>query len=156
MNLFHRFAVYPGLGLGHSLEDGQAGRLDRIIQGAGLDKIPDIGKISMKAMHMGMSGVFVVLVLMLLKHMGVPIAMGVIMRVLMGVPLALKADINARTMDTIAGLPGNLQCKLIVNAEFGEFAAQILRINSKIDHGGQVHVAADPGKTVIVEDIHEH
>ena len=141
VDLIDRFTVHPGLGLGNPPEDTQAGFLDFFGQGTGLNDVSNFGKIAMKAMRVCIGSSHGVMVMGPLMRMRLPMIMSeaMIMMVVMGMLLRVETDINTRTVDAVAVTPGNLQCKLIVNAEFGQLAAQILRFNTKINQGGQVH-----------------
>ena len=45
----------------------------------------------------------------------------------------------------------------LVGADFDlpQFFSENLRIDTEIDHGAEIHIAADAGKTIVVQDFHD-
>ena len=68
---------------------------------------------------------------------------------------SILTDMHLRALDAAAGACGNLQLKFRTQAKFVQLGLQVARVDSQINHGRHVHVAADAGKAVIIEYVHD-
>jgi hypothetical protein len=151
MDFVDSLPVDAGFGFSHFAKDAQTRCLDRIIQGAPLDKGLDIGEIPVRAMFVPVSVrmrmVPMVVVMGMIAHGG-----GV--SVVMARRPMLEHNVHPDAENPVAGIDGDVQLECMVQSEFGELDPQMLGINAEADHGGQIHVAADSGKTVVKEYFH--
>jgi hypothetical protein len=65
-----------------------------------------------------------------------------------------QAHVDARSVDAVAGFPGHNQLELVPKAELVQLAPEIVGVHAEIDHGREVHVAAESGETVIIQYFH--
>ena len=65
------------------------------------------------------------------------------------------ADMHLSALDAAAGAGGDLQLKFRTQVKFVQLGLQVVRVDSQINHGRHVHVAADAGKAVIIEYVHD-
>ena len=111
----------------------------------------------------------IVLAAVFVALMIVVVVMPVVMIVVVLVPMAMtalglgrfvlilpagKPHMHLHTLNTAAFLGLTFQTKFVLKPKPGELGLQIIRADAKINHGGKVHVAADSGKTVVVENLH--
>jgi hypothetical protein len=88
--------------------------------------------------------------------------MPVLMLVLMGMPVAmvmlrfpvLERHVHPDAAYAVAGIGGDGQLEFMVQAELSQLGPQVSGIDPQADHGGQIHVAAYAGETVVEEYFH--
>ena len=68
--------------------------------------------------------------------------------------LILEHHVYPGAADATAGTGIDVQLELMVKPELPQLGPQKFGRNTQVDHGGQVHVAADPGKTVVIKYVH--
>ena len=98
-------------------------------------------------------------------HMGrrISVRMPVLMPVFMTVPvsmfmpvlLAVQVHMNLHPLNAVALFWLALERKFVTNGEFCQFGPQVVGANPKINQGGQIHVAADSGKTIVIQYLHK-
>ncbi len=122
------------LGLGHEAEDGEARVLDRAGQPAALDDGADVREVAVPVVM----GVVVM-----------PVAVAVVVMM-----VVVQAHVHPRAVDAAAGVAGDFQLEFAVDAELGQFGAHMPGVRAQVDHGRQVHDAADAGEGVVEENFH--
>lgn len=73
----------------------------------------------------------------------------------MPVLLAVQVHMNLHPLDAIAFFWLALERKFVTNGEFCQFGPQVVGADPKINQGGQIHVAADSGKTIVIQYLHK-
>lgn len=61
---------------------------------------------------------------------------------------------HAETVHAALGRLAQLQREFAVQPQAGQAVRKILRLHAQMEQGRQIHVAADAGKAVIVENAH--
>lgn len=67
---------------------------------------------------------------------------------------AAKPHMHLHALNAVSLLGLALQTKFVLQPQLGKLCLQVVCADPKINHGGKVHVAADSGKTVVVENFH--
>ena len=101
--------------------------------------------------------VMVMAVLMIMVMMVIVAVMVVIfmLTVLTALILAAaKPHMHLHALNAVSLLGLALQTKFVFQPKLGKLCLQVVCADLKINHGGKVHVAADSGKTVVVENFH--
>ena len=69
--------------------------------------------------------------------------------------LAVQAHMNLHPQDAIAYFWLTLKLKLVINGELGQFGLEVIGADPKINQGGQIHIAADSGKAIVIQYLHK-
>ena len=89
----------------------------------------------------------------------IPVFMTVFMTVRVGVfmPLLLTVQVhmNLHPLNAVTFFWLTLERKLIINGELGQFGLQVIGADPKINQGGQIHIAADSGKAIVIQYLHK-
>ena len=79
---------------------------------------------------------------------------GVFMTVAVPVLLAVQVHVNLHPLNAVTFLWLTLERKLVINGELCQFCLEIIGADPKINQGSQIHVAADSGKTIVIQYLH--
>ena len=102
----------------------------------------------------------VVMMMAVLMIMVVLVAVAAVMTLFMLTVLtililaAAKPHMHLHALNAVALLGLALQTIFVFEPKLGKLCLQVVWAHTKINHGGEVHVAADSGKAVVVENLH--
>jgi len=149
--------MHLGFCLGNAAKNTQARLLNRVCQRALRDNCRDVGQISVRqvpgfheavVMHVGRRTSVRMSVFML-----VPV--GVFMPMCVPELLAVQTHMNLHPLNPVAFFWLTLERKLVINGELCQFGLEVIGADPKINQGGQIHIAADSGKTIIIQYLHK-
>ena len=101
---------------------------------------------------------FVMVVVIMMVVMAALMLVAVLVRMLVRIAVhtvaAAKPHMHLHALNAVSLLGLALQTKFVFQPKLGKLCLQVVCADPKINHGGKVHVAADSGKTVVVENFH--
>ena len=153
MHVFQSLAMHLGFCLGNTAKNSQARLLDRVCQRALRDNCCDVGQIPVRQVT-ALRGAVVM-------HVGrrisvrMPVFMTVRVGVFMPLLLTVQVHMNLHPLNAVTFFWLTLERKLIINGELGQFGLQVIGADPKINQGGQIHIAADSGKTIVIQYLHK-
>jgi len=65
----------------------------------------------------------------------------------------LEQNIDAGAGNTFAGITGHFEL-IAVKVETFKLCAKVVFVDPKIDKGGEIHIAADTGEAIVIENSH--
>ena len=83
-----------------------------------------------------------------------PVLMVVVMHVAVPVLLTVQVHMNLHPLNPAAFFWLTLERKLVIYGELCQFCLQVIGADPKINQGSQIHVAADSGKTIVIQYLH--
>ena len=87
--------------------------------------------------------------------MHVPVLMTVPVGVFMPLLLTVQVHMNLHPLNAVTFFWLTQERELVINVELCQFCLEIIGADPKINQGGQIHVAADSGKTIVIQYLHK-
>ena len=163
VHVFQSLAMHLGFCLGYAAKNTQARLFDRVCQCALRDDSRDAGQIPVQqvtalrgavAMHMGRCSSMRMFMLVDVSVF-MPVLMVVVMHVAVPVLLTVQVHMNLHPLNPAAFFWLTLERKLVIYGELCQFCLQVIGADPKINRGGQIHIAADSGKTIVIQYLHK-
>ena len=96
-----------------------------------------------------------VVVVMTMPMLVVMVCVVVPMAVIVIIFPVFQQHMHLHALDAAPFLGQAFKGKLILKAKLGQLIPEVVGADSKINHGRQIHVAADSGKAVVVKNFHK-
>ncbi|MPN55065.1 hypothetical protein SDC9_202744 [bioreactor metagenome] len=77
-----------------------------------------------------------------------------ILQLPVGMAVFMYGDVHFGAGDAFFLGPAHRHFKLAVQVELGKFVSECLLVRTQVQQGAQIHVPADPAKTVVIQYLH--
>jgi hypothetical protein len=84
----------------------------------------------------------------------VMVSMVMRVRMVMAVVVLMQVDVDTCSVNAVLCIASGCDMEVVGKVQFCQFRFEKGFIDTEVEHGGEIHVTADAGKTVVVEDAH--